>query len=89
MSKSKKMSKAEIAVRFAELSDLADKRNAEIKKSGKMLRFIPMKHIRKDRLQEFGLYDYLTKRYTLSSIHSVDAPKILKEMQKMLEANNE
>jgi len=85
MSKSKKMSKGEIAVRFAELCDLADQKNRQVKKAGGDLRFMPMKHERKDRLQEFGLYDYSTKRYTLGNIHAANATSILREMQAMLE----
>lgn len=85
MSKSKKMSKGEIAVRFAELCELAETKNRQIKKSGGDLRFMPMSHKRKDRIQEFGLYDYSTKRYTLGSIHATNAQKILREMQSMLE----
>ena len=81
----KRMSKGEIAVRFAELCDLSDKTNKQIKRSGGDLRFMPMKHVRKDRIQEFGLYDYSTKRYTLGNIHAANAPKILSEMQRMLE----
>jgi hypothetical protein len=70
-----KMRKSEIAVKFAELVDLC-KRNKQ--------RFLPMKHERNGRLQEFGLYDYKTKRYTLGSIHAANAQKILHEMESML-----
>ncbi len=81
----KRMNKSEISVRFAELCELADTKNRQIKKGGGDLRFMPMSHKRKDRIQEFGLYDYVTKRYTLGSIHAANAPKILREMQAMLE----
>lgn len=77
-----KMSKAEIAVKFAELSDLAEKQNRAIKDK----RYLPMSQIRHGKLQEFGLYDYTTKRYTLGSIHSGKAQTILKEMSQMLES---
>ena len=83
MSKNR-MSKGEIAVKFAELVDLADQKNRQLKKQKEDARFIPMKQVRKDRLQEFGLYDYKTKRYTLGSIHSGKAVKILAEMRSML-----
>jgi len=76
-----KMSKAEVAVKFAELSDRATKQNARIKNK----RFLPMSHVRHGKIQEFGLYDYVTKRYTLGSIHSGKAQNILKEMSQMLE----
>ena len=83
MSKTR-MTKKEISVKFAELEDLASQKNRELKKRKEELRFMPMKHVRKDRLQEFGLYDYKTKRYTLGSIHSGKAVKILAEMRSML-----
>lgn len=76
------MSKLEIAVKFAELSDLAERKNKSIKDK----RYLPMAQIKHGKLQEFGLYDYTTKRYTLGSIHSGKAQTILKEMRQMLEA---
>lgn len=81
----KRMNKSEISVRFAELCELADNKNRQIKRNGGDLRFMPMSHKRKDRIQEFGLYDYSTKRYTLGSIHAANAQKILHEMKSMLE----
>ena len=83
MSKTR-MSKKEISVAFAALEDLAGDKNRELKKQKEEQRFIVMKQVRKDRLQEFGLYDYKTKRYTLGSIHSGKAVKILAEMRSML-----
>ena len=83
MSKTR-MTKKEISVAFAALEDLAGDKNRELKKQKEELRFIPMKQVRKDRLQEFGLYDYKTKRYTLGSIHSGKAVEILAEMRAML-----
>jgi hypothetical protein len=83
----KRLNKNEIAVRFAQLVDLAENKNREIKKAGGDVRFMPMQQKRKDRLQDFGLYDYVTKRYTLGSIHGSNAPTILNEMQKMLESS--
>ena len=82
-----RMSKQEIAVAFAALVDRANERNLERKKQKAIpeVRFMPMKHERKDKLQEFGLYDYKTKRYTLGSIHSGKAAKILSEIRTMLE----
>ena len=52
MAKSK-MSKAEMTVKFGELSDRAYKLNGKIKDR----RFYPMSHNRNNRLYEFGLYD--------------------------------
>ena len=75
-----KMSKQEIAIKFAELSDLAATQNAKIKNK----RYLPMSHIRHCKLQEFGLYDYVSKKYTLGNIHSGKAQKILNEMKAML-----
>lgn len=75
-----KMSKQEIAIKFAELSDLAATQNAKIKNK----RYLPMSHIRHGKLQEFGLYDYVSKKYTLGNIHSGKAQKILNEMKTML-----
>ena len=83
MSKTR-MTKKEISVAFATLEDLAGEKNRELKKQKEEQRFIIMKQVRKDRLQEFGLYDYKTKRYTLGSIHSGKAVKILAEMRSML-----
>jgi len=74
MAKSK-MRKSEIAVKFAELADKC-KRDRQ--------RFLPMQQVRNGKLQEFGLYDYKTKRYTLGSIHAANAPQILREMESML-----
>lgn len=79
MAKSK-MSKAEITVKFAELSDMAFKVNGRIKNR----RFYPMSQNRKNKLYEFGIYDYKTKRYVLECIHSPDAYKALNEIQEML-----
>jgi len=76
-----KMKKEEIAVKFAALSDVAKSKNIQ----NKNRRFLPMSHVRHNKLQEFGLYDYVTKRYTLGSIHSGKAQTILKEMREMLE----
>jgi hypothetical protein len=75
-----KMKKEEIAVKFAALSDAAKELNIK----NKNRRFLPMSHVRHSKLQEFGLYDYVTKRYTLGSIHSGKAQTILKEMREML-----
>lgn len=75
-----KMSKQEIAIKFAELSDLAITQNRKIKNK----RYLPMSHMRNGKLQEFGLYDYTTKKYTLGSVYSVKAQKILNEMKAML-----
>lgn len=79
-----KMSKQEITTKFAELSDLARNKNRATKSKLGRDRFLPMTHKRHDRIQEFGLYDYVTKRYTLGSIHSGKAQTILKEMEQML-----
>ena len=76
-----KMKKEEIAVKFAALSDACKELNIK----NKNRRFLPMSHVRHNKLQEFGLYDYVTKRYTLGSIHSGKAQTILKEMREMLE----
>ncbi len=75
-----KMSKQEIAIKFAELSDQANLQNRKIK----IKRYLPMSHMRNGKLQEFGLYDYVTKKYALGSIYSVKAQKILNEMKIML-----
>ena len=79
MSKSK-MSKAEITVKFAELSDEAYKVNGKIKDR----RFYPMTENRNNRLYEFGVYDYKTKKYVLECIHSPDAEKALKEIKSLI-----
>ena len=76
-----RMSKAEVAVKFAELSDRAKQQNVKIRNK----RFLPMSHVRHGKLQEFGLYDYVTKKYTLGSIHSGKAQSILKEISQMLD----
>ena len=75
------MTKKEIDIKFAELSDLAVTKNRQIKG---IKRYLPMSHYRHGKLQEFGLYDYVTKRYTLGNIHSSKAQKILNEMKVML-----
>lgn len=75
------MTKKEIDIKFAELCDLAREKNRQTKG---MKRYLPMAHRRHGKLQEFGLYDYVTKRYTLGNIHSGKAQKILNEIQVML-----
>ena len=75
-----KMSKAEITVKFAELSDEALALNGRIRDK----RFYPMSHNRNHRLYEFGIYDYKTKKYVLESIHSSRAYKALGEIRSML-----
>lgn len=80
MAKSK-MSKSEMAVRFAELNDEASKLNGKIKDR----RFYPMSQDRGNRLYEFGMYDYKTKRYVLECIHSPDAPKALQDVKALLD----
>ena len=80
-----KMRKEEISTKFAELTDLANGENKKAKNALGRERFIPMSHTRHGKLQEFGLYDYVTKRYTLGNIHSGKAQKILGEMKAMLE----
>jgi len=80
MAKSK-MSKAEMTVKFGELSDRAYKLNGRIKDR----RFYPMSHNRNNRLYEFGLYDYTTKRYVLECIHSPHAERALGEVSAMLD----
>jgi hypothetical protein len=79
-----KMNKDEIKIRFAELSDLASDENKKVKNKLGRERFIPMRQERHGKLQEFGLYDYVTKRYTLGNIHAGNAQKILNEMKVML-----
>ena len=79
-----KMNKDEIKIRFAELSDLANDENKKIKNKLGRERFIPMRQERHGKLQEFGLYDYVTKRYTLGNIHAGNAQKILNEIKAML-----
>lgn len=74
------MSKQEIAIKFAELSDIASSQNRKIRTK----RYLPMSHMRSSKLQEFGLYDYVTKKYTLGSVYSAKAQKILNEMKQML-----
>jgi len=76
-----KMSKKEIDIKFADLCDLARDNNRQIKG---IKRFLPMAHRRHGKLQEFGLYDYVTKRYTLGNVHSGKAQTILNEMKAML-----
>ena len=76
-----RMTKAEMSVKFGELSDAAYKLNGKIKNR----RFYPMSHNRNNRLYEFGLYDYKTKRYVLECIHSPNAPNALTEVKVMLD----
>jgi len=74
------MSKKEIAVKFAELSDEANKANRKFKDR----RFIPMSQDRNNRLHEFGMYDYEKKRYVLDNVHSSKAEAALKEIRRMI-----
>jgi len=79
-----KLKKEEITIKFAELADEADRANAKVKNQLGRERFILMSQSRHGKLQEFGLYDYVTKRYTLGNVHSGKAQKILGEMKSML-----
>jgi len=79
-----KMNKDEIKIKFAELTDLANDENKKVKNKLGRERFIPMRQERHGKLQEFGLYDYVTKRYTLGNIHAGNAQKILNEIKAML-----
>lgn len=78
------MNKDEIKIKFAELTDLANDENKKVKNKLGRERFIPMRQERHGKLQEFGLYDYVTKRYTLGNIHAGNAQKILNEIKAML-----
>jgi hypothetical protein len=53
-----KMKKEEIAVKFAALSDVAKAKNIENKNK----RFLPMSHVRHNKLQEFGLAASILER---------------------------
>lgn len=78
-----KMSKKDISVNFAELTDRAYRMKGPHKG-----RFIPMVEKRNDRLYEFGMYDYKTKRYVLECIHSPNAENALGEVRAMLDKVN-
>lgn len=80
-----KLKKEEISIKFAELTDIANKANAKVKNALGRDRFILISQSRHGKLQEFGLYDYVTKRYTLGNVHSGKAQKILNEMKAMFE----
>lgn len=75
------MNKNEITVRFADLTDKAEKTNAK----NKTKRFLPMTESRNGKLFEFGMYDGERKRYVLSNIYASDAAERLAEIEKMLE----
>ena len=77
-----KITKKEIDIAFAALCDEAETKN---RKQKGIKRFLPMRHERHGKLQEFGLYDYTTKRWTLANIHSGKAQKVLHEIKAMLE----
>lgn len=74
------MKKNEVSVKFAGLVDKAQSINARTKDK----RFLPMQENRGGRLSDFGMYDYQSKRYVLSSVHDVGAPSALAEIEKML-----
>lgn len=74
------MKKNEISVRFAGLVDKAHAANGRAKEK----RFYPMQEIRGGRLSDFGMYDYHSKRYVLSSVHANNAPSALAEIEKLL-----
>jgi len=76
-----RMTKSEMSVKFGELSDQAYKLNGKIKNR----RFYPMSHNRNNKLYEFGLYDYVSKRYVLECIHSPKAADALVEVKAMLD----
>ena len=80
MSKSR-MNKSEMSAKFADLSTEAYQLNGKLKDR----RFYPMSHNRNNRLYEFGLYDYVSKRYVLECIHSANAERALGEVKAMLD----
>lgn len=77
-----KMSKAEMVVKFAELADEAIALNGKIRER----RFYPMAHSYNQKLVEFGMYDYKTKKYVLEGIHSPKAHRALSDIRSMLDA---
>lgn len=77
-----RMSKEEITVKFAELTDEANKVNGRLK--GR--RFYPMSHYHNNKLADFGMYDYYNQRHILGSIHSSSAPAVLGEIADMLQS---
>lgn len=76
-----KMSKAELVVKFSELADEAIALNGKIRER----RFYPIAQNYNQKLVEFGMYDYKTKKYVLEGIHSPRAPKALSEIRAMLD----
>lgn len=45
-------------------------------------RFYPMTHFEDNKMIEYGLYDYQTKKYVLFNIYSLDQIEQLQEMEK-------
>lgn len=75
------MTRNEIAVKFADLADRAESLN----RSNRDKRFWPMQHVRRGRLQQFGMYDSTTKRYILSDVNGRDVNERLTEIRQMLQ----
>jgi len=82
MTTGNKVSKSELVVKFAELADQAIALNGKIRER----RFYPMAQSYNQKLVEFGMYDYKTKKYVLEGIHSPKAMKALGDIRAMLDA---
>ena len=80
MSKTRSMSRNEIAVSFADLVDQAEGLN----RAARDRRWFPMQVIRGGRLLEFGMYDGERKKYVLSAANDREAPNRLVEIRQLL-----
>lgn len=74
------MNRNEITVKFAELVDRMESLNKRV--SGKWL--WPMQSYRNNRLSEFGVYDYSTKRYVLCDANDRDVVVRLNEVNQLI-----
>lgn len=80
MSKTRDMSRNEIAVTFADLVDQAEGLN----RANRDRRWFPMQVVRGGRLLEFGMYDGARKKYVISAANDRNAGNRLLEIRQML-----
>lgn len=80
MSKTRDMSRNEIAVTFADLVDQAEGLN----RANRDRRWFPMQVVRGGRLLEFGMYDGVRKKYVVCAANDRDASGRLVEIRQML-----
>lgn len=74
------MNTADLILEFEELSSRAN----TINRQNKSRRFYPMTQFSQGNITSVGMYDYETKKYTLTNVKSIHMPRTLNEIRAML-----